>query len=239
MKRGVKMAVMALREDGKRRMTEPMGNYPRYDHDGTRMDYDYPRMNYPVYSAHPEYEWETTNNGDTEARFRDRRGREHYDSGRYAPKSEYPYTPLVPPVYRGDDMNRIGFEHPMDANYPRMDEMSHRTSGMTMGHAKGTDMVLTEEMAEEWMHGLHNEDGTKGPHWTKEQTTQVMKQKGIKTDPLDFYVVMNALYADYCSVLKKHNVNNIDFYTDLSAAWLNDKDAQEGKTARYFQYIAK
>lgn len=146
-------------------------------------------------------------------------------------------------------MNRIGFaaeprremdhDYRMDANYPRMDEMGHRTSDTTMGHAKGGEMMLTEEMADEWMHGLHNEDGTKGAHWTKEQTKQVMNQKGIKVEPLDFWVIMNALYSDYCSVLKKHGVNNIDFYVDLACAWLNDKDAQEGKAARYFQYVAK
>lgn len=272
MTRGAKMLLMA-REGGDNRRTEREGyNYPRNEYGGTRMNYGYPDMNYPrmdytPYSEHPEREWEYTSNGDTEARFRDRRGREHYDNGRYAPKGamepeDYPESrryrrddagrseyPLVPPVYRGDVMNRIGFaaepdmeikrDYRTDIAYPHMDEMGHRTSTTTMGHAKGSEMTLTDEMADEWMHGLHNEDGTKGAHWTKDQVKQVMNQKGIKADPTEVYAVMNALYADYCSVFKKHGVNTIDFYVDMTSAWLNDKDAKEGKTARYFQYITK
>ena len=260
------MLLMA-REGGDKHRTEHDGyNYPREDYDGARMGYG-------GYSAYPYREREypdMTYNGDAEARFRDRRGREHYDNGRYAPKSaaeteeepmarkprrddagrsEYPYPPVVPPVYRRGVMNRIGFtadpnrevdhEYRTDANYPKMNETEHRTSGMTMGRSSGDDTILTEEMADEWMRNLHNEDGTKGPHWTKEQTRQVMNQKGTKVDPLDFYVVMNSIYSDYCNVLKKHNANNIDFYVDMASAWLNDKDAMDGKTARYFRCITK
>lgn len=257
--------LMLAREPG-RRMDNPEMNY-------TRMNY--PRMDYTHHAEHPEQEWETTNAnyGDTEARFRDRRGREHYDNGRYAPKgsmepedapesrkyrrddagrfrSEYPHTPLVPPVYRGDrPMNRIGFNtepnreiesnYPMDANYPRMEEIGYRRSEMSMGGAKGSDMELTEDMAHEWMDSLHNEDGTTGPHWTMEQVKQVMSQRNIKKDPVEFWAIMNALYADYCGVLKKHGVNKMDFYLDMATAWLDDKDAQHGKAARYFHYITK
>lgn len=73
-----------------------------------------------------------------ESRFRDRRGREHYDNGRYAPmdnaaygpygyhdgtdwsrrdggaESHYPMTPFVPPVYREDMDMRYRDIHPMD-----------------------------------------------------------------------------------------------------------------------------
>lgn len=231
MTRGAKMLMMARNPRDTRRMDYPMENYPREDYDGTRTDYT--GMNY----------------GDTEARFRDRRGREHYDNGRYAPKSEYPYFPYVPPIFRGDDMNKIGFaaepeteikhDYRTDIVRPRADEMGHRTSDMKMGHAK-SDMMLTEEMAEEWMHGLHNEDGTKGPHWTKEQTKQVMNQKGIKVDPIHFWVAMNASYSDLCAIAKKHGINTVDFYTDYSVAfWLQDKDAVEDKLSAYFMSVVK
>ncbi len=243
-----------------------------------------------------------------ESRFRDRRGREHYDNGRFAPRNEmeemrggqmrnemrgaqnemragygdmrnemrgemrndymranemrgemrgemrseggqsrYPFGP-VPPIYEGGgEMNRIGFVVPIgrsevggdfrsDASYA---EMGQHGGMPMMGGASGETMMLTEEMAHEWMQGLQNEDGTKGPHWTKEQIKQVMTQKGAKQEPIEFWAIMNTLYADYCSVLKKHGVNTIDFYVDLTNAWLKDKDAQKGKAARYFQYIVK
>lgn len=280
MTRGTKMLLMA-RDGGDNRRTERDGySNPRNEYGGARMDYggtrmEYPRMNHDYTgmnygrSNYPEQEWETTNSnyGDTEARFRDRRGREHYDNGRFAPRnamekegarsrqfrsddagrSEYP--PFVPPVYRGTAMNRIGFaaepnremesNYPMNANYPRMEETGYRTSEMSMGRAKGGEMMLTEEMAHEWMEGLHNEDGTKGPHWTMDQVKQVMSQRGIKGDVMEYWVILNSLYSDYCGVLKKHGANNMDVYTDLAKAWIDDKDAMEGKAARYFQYIVK
>lgn len=260
------MLLMARKGDDNRRTEHEGYNHPREDYEGARMDYG-------GYSAYPyrKREYPDMNYyGDTEARFRDRTGREHYDNGRYAPKgamepedypesrryrrddagrSEYPYTPIVPPVYRRDDMNRIGFaaepnmeikrDYRTDISYPRMDEMGHRTSEMTMGHAKGGEMMLTEDMAHEWMEGLHNEDGTKGPHWTMDQVKQVMSQRGVKGDVLEYWVVLNIMYSDYCGVLKKHGANNMDVYVDMAKAWLEDKDAMDGKAARYFQYIVK
>ena len=196
-------------------------------------DMNYPDMNYPVYG----------NYGDTEARFRDRKGREHYDNGRYAPKMEEPEAeyprPLVPPVYRELPMNRIGFVAPMDATHRNVNEMEHRTGHAEAGGAHSETTELTEDMAHEWMAGLVNEDGTKGAHWTMEQTTQVMKQKGIDCDPLEFWVAMNAVYSDYCGVAKKMNVNNIDFYSHMAKAFLFDKDSQPNRLARYYLYVTK
>lgn len=168
----------------------------------------------------------------------------------------YPMTPYVPPIYQDArrveeyrPMNRIGFanrdevhhEYKTDANYPRMDEMGRRTSPVMMGHAKGgEDMKLTREMADEWMAGLENEDGTKGPHWTLEQVKQVMAQKGVKAEPLEFYAILNSMYADYCKVFRKHGVGDkLDFYVDMARAFIEDKGAGEGKVSRYFTYVVR
>lgn len=170
--------------------------------------------------------------------------------------SHYPMTPLVPPVYENDQweerrpMNRIGFsdreemnqEYRSAADYPRMNEMEHRTSPKMMGYARGSDdMKLTREMADEWMAGLQNEDGTKGPHWTFEQVKQVMAQKGISNiDPICMWVVMNMMYSDYCKVFKKYGVGDkLDFFVDISKSFIEDKDAGEGKVANYFHSIVK
>jgi hypothetical protein len=50
---------------------------------------------------------------------------------------------------------------------------------------------------------------------------------------------MNMLYSDYCAVLKKHGINNIDVYTDLACAWLKDTDAVPNKTAEYYENVVK
>ena len=239
------------------------------------------------------------NEYDMDSRYRDRRGREHYESGRYAPRStymnDYPMTdnydmrtgmddmesrrrrdsrgrfrsewdgmddnygnkarmggyPGRPfPVYEDgrSNMNPIGFNanedirtnYGMTINSHDGDEMEHRTSQkMYGGAASYMAMPMTKEMADEWTRGMKNEDGTKGPHWTMEQIKQVMAQKGIDCNPLEMYPVMNALYSDYCSVLKKWNMNKVDLYVDLACAWINDSDAVPNKASAYFEHIVK
>lgn len=100
-------------------------------------------------------------------------------------------------------------------------------------------MPLTRDAAMLWVSDMENSDGTHGPHWSVEQVEQVMEQRGIKCDPVQFYAVLNAVYSDYCSVAKKFGVNKMDFYSDLAKAWLEDDDAVEDKAGKYFMYIVK
>lgn len=44
---------------------------------------------------------------------------------------------------------------------------------------------------------MENKDGTKGEHWTYEQVVQLVKDKGIKYDPCDFYAALNMIYSDH------------------------------------------
>lgn len=283
-------------------------------------------------------------------KFRDRRGREHYDNGRYAPMNDggdvmwvdsrqrrdsrgrftneygdyrgYPYydpTPYVPPVYerygapeynmnagdrerymrddtmdypsqnygyrdsdrdrrykmeRAEDnysnggnrnrpMNKIGFavegemeripsefdhDYSMNATHENMDEMAYRhgsKEGMMGGRAYSMDdktqiQPLTRETAMEWTQKMKNADGTTGPHWTMNQTQQVMTQHGLDCDPVEFWVALNATYSDFCKALKKYGISTIDAYVDFAKAfWMDDKDAEPNKLARYYEYIVK
>lgn len=159
----------------------------------------------------------------------------------------YPNRPF--PVYeRGGQMNQIGFyagdevqtNYRMNATHQTGDEMEHRSSPkMGGGYSSDMSMPMTREIAEEWTKGMKNEDGTKGPHWKMEQVKQLMAQKGIQCDPWEFFVILNAMYSDYCAVLKKHGVNTIDLYVDLACAWLNDSDAMPDKASRYYEYVVK
>lgn len=236
MKPGTRMLMATIAGDGRSDRMMPR-TYDRREE--TRMGYSEPYGGY--YGAY-----------EPESRFRDRSGREHYDNGRFAPmRNEYipdgishemqprrryetradevgMSYPYVPPVYErraGNviSMNQIGFSA----------EDHQRHGGAHSEHK------LTREMAEEWMKGLHNEDGTTGPYWTKEQTTQVMERLGFKCDPTEFWVAMNSIYSDYAKVAKKHNMNNVDFYADMAKAWLDDTDAVHDKAAAYFMYITK
>jgi len=98
---------------------------------------------------------------------------------------------------------------------------------------------MDEHTAKTWTAEMENEDGTTGPHWTMEQTKQIATQKGVTCDPVEFWVAMNMVFSDYYSVAKKLNVNNTDFYVEMAKAFLDDKDAQPDKLARYYEYVVK
>lgn len=173
-----------------------------------------------------------------ENRFRDRTGREHYDNGRFAPQSRY-----IPKPYYYDDeyMRPIGFHD----DESRMDGVpyigDYRSEDHGMGYARGRSSAkMDKATAEEWMRHLKNADGTTGAHWTLEQTTQVMQQHGMKCDPIEFWVAMNAEYSDRCKVNEKHGMNNITFYADSAKAfWLDDSDAVQNKECAYYDYVVK
>lgn len=175
-----------------------------------------------------------------------------------------PY-PFLPPVYenkyrdnsgwnnRGTHetprMNRIGFDvnsnrelshnYREDATYQPRNETEHRSFNSMMGGAKSNVRKFDKETAEEWTAAMVNDDGTKGPHWTMEQTNQVARQRNIDCDPNEFYTAMNYMYSDFYKVAKKHNVNSVDFYADMAKAFLTDKDAADNKLALYYEYIVE
>lgn len=102
---------------------------------------------------------------------------------------------------------------------------------------------MTRHMAEEWMSGLKNEDGTTGPHWDFEKAETVRNQKGIDASPLEFFVTLNMMYSDYCKVAKKLGVNTVDFYACMAEAFLDDKDAIGGggeeKLSAYYDAVVR
>lgn len=236
---------------------------------------------------------------DMESRFRDRRGREHYDNGRFAPmrsvydthddemrmehdepesrryrryrngrfaprsehdepwdnygESHYPMPAYVPPIYEERDrrMNPIGFavagnmeadrEYRQDAGYHRMNEMERRAGIIPMkGGAMTHGRKFDKPMAEAWMRNIQNEDGRQGPRWSEDQTRQVMKQRSIDCDPIQFWVAMNVMYADYGKIFAKYGMGDrIDFFADMAKAFLDDKDAVEDKLGRYYECVVE
>lgn len=192
-----------------------------------------------------------------EDRFRDRRGREHYDNGRYAPmrRAEYPdryYEERENNRDRGEMMRQIGFSAVGDDGrsynrydtYNRYDRYGTGDSDhgeMSGGYAEGYDMMeLTQRDITEWLDGMENEDGTHGAHWNMEKTEQIRKQRNIECDPVDFNIAMNMMYSDYCKVAQKMSVNNVDFYCYMAKAFLDDKDSNaEDKLAAYYYAIVR
>ena len=157
--------------------------------------------------------------------------RSEMDGGAEMRRTDMHYPMYPPPVYEEyGGMNQIGFA--------AHDGSERNNLHMIRGGA-GHSAHLDKQTAEKWMESLHNEDGTKGPHWTMEQTNQVLNKKGFALDPVEFWAIMNAVYSDYAAVAKKYNVNNVDYYADLAKAWLTDADAVPNKPWVYCHYIAK
>lgn len=65
------------------------------------------------------------------------------------------------------------------------------------------------------------------------------KQRGITCDKNDFWATMNMMYSDYGKVAKMYSVDNTNFYADMAAAFLQDKDAVDGKLVEYWEYIVE
>lgn len=268
----------------------PQNNYPMGG-----MPYFPPRL--PPYGNEPD----EMMRGEVDNRFRDRRGREHYDNGRFAPMRNEMRNEMggneseemrgeMPNEMRGGNRNEMrrgnrnemrgGYEMRMDGNesgyepvenrrgyrnegrnegfraggygepnqigfngeggYLRMVGSEGKNSEMQRGQANGKSVEkMDKRKAEEWTGQMHNADGTRGPHWSMEQTKQVMQQRGIDVDPIEFFVAMNMVYSDYSKVAKMHGVNSADFYADLAKAFLEDQDAQDNKLALYYECIVK
>ena len=93
-------------------------------------------------------------------------------------------------------------------------------------------------LLEEAVSKMVNEDGTKGGHWSVDQTTSVAKSKGVQFksfNEYDFNYVMNMIYSDYYGVIN----DNVDSYFNLSMRFLDDKDSHECKAFKYYLNVVK
>lgn len=163
--------------------------------------------------------------------------------------------PGVPPVYRQGTvetkrlMNPIGFAIPNEldsdrykskADMTHANEFEHKTNNYSMGHANSDmDDPMTRDLAASWTKKMKNADGSTGPHWTMDQANQIMEQMKIQCDEVEFFVVLNMMYSDYCKVAKRYNCSTVEFYASMAKAFLNDEDAQPNKLMKYYECIVE
>lgn len=101
---------------------------------------------------------------------------------------------------------------------------------------------FNEEWARKAVKKMQNEDGSRGPHWSIEETTRLAEQYGVslnnRFNKYDWYVALNMIYSDYYRVMVNcTNSNNAKHFVEFAKAWLQDKDIDEGKMWYYFIYI--
>lgn len=101
---------------------------------------------------------------------------------------------------------------------------------------------FNEEHARKAVNKMENEDGTRGQHWSLEETTALANQYGIRLDEkinkYDWYVALNMVYSDYYRVVvSMTGSNNTKYFVELAKAWMHDKDIDEGKMWFYYIYV--
>ena len=101
---------------------------------------------------------------------------------------------------------------------------------------------FNEEHARKAVSKMENEDGTRGPHWSIEETTTLANQYGIslgnRFNRYDWFVALNMVYSDYYKVIiRMTNSNSTKHFVELAKAWINDKDIDEGKMWYYYIYV--
>ena len=78
-----------------------------------------------------------------------------------------------------------------------------------------------------------NEDGTHGPHWTVQHTTDAARSNGInfkEYNEYDWNYTMNMIYSDYYGSVP----DDVNTYAKMTRKFLQDKDAKEGKALCYY-----
>lgn len=89
---------------------------------------------------------------------------------------------------------------------------------------------LSAVMADDWTSHMQNKDGSTGPHWSREQTDALAEHRNKN----DFFAVLNMMYSDYFSPALSQQQ-----YITLARDFIDDKDAPEDKTLKYYCEIAK
>lgn len=138
----------------------------------------------------------------------------------------------------GRDTMRMDRNYPMERPYSHKEEIGFRSGKKERGHAS-SNTGMDEGTAMEWLEKMQNADGSRGTKWQYERAEQLMKQVGFQGDPMEFFVILNAMYSDYCKAAKKFGVDRPDFYAELAKAWLDDPDAEDDKAMLYYEYIVK
>lgn len=75
----------------------------------------------------------------------------------------------------------------------------------------------------------------KGQYWTFNQAKEFAQNHGITHDWINWYLVLNMVYNDYCDTAKTFGLqNDPEFYFSLARDFIEDPDAKPLKVEKYF-----
>ncbi len=140
------------------------------------------------------------------------------------------------------------------AEFPKHDRMEHYHDEMptkqyheehTYKEKSHSIKPLTLEEIKKWVSCMENQDGTKGGHWTMEQTTTVGEKHGVdfKKVPKEIlFLGLNRKYSDNYNTALKYNAHTTpDFFLSLFMDDVMDEDTVSivEREAVDYHYIAK
>ena len=75
----------------------------------------------------------------------------------------------------------------------------------------------------------------KGQYWSYTQVMDLVRSKGVTGDCVNWYLVMNMVYNDYCATAKHFGLHNdVEFFYHLAKDFIEDPDAKPMKVEKYF-----
>lgn len=216
---GMRMLMLAREKD----------RYPRSDYsdNGDRRMIGFDR--YPDTRTNPNMRYPYTRS-DPNMRYHDR------------PDQIYGGMPHMPPVYPmtaregnsyGDIYAHGSIYAPGAMNKPERDT---RSRDRDYDHDASDHMFepVTEHKARKWVEKM-----TTGEKYKPEITEQMRASFCPDCDKWEFYVAMNAMYADYRKTAQEMGMDKADFYARHARDFIKDDDAAPGKVARYMETIPK
>lgn len=98
---------------------------------------------------------------------------------------------------------------------------------------------FNEKHARKAVSKMENEDGTRGPHWSVEETTALASQYGInlgsRFNRYDWFVALNMVYSDYYKVIIRKKWLSVKYY---QISWEQIMNQLE-RTIKYQSYRKK
>lgn len=75
----------------------------------------------------------------------------------------------------------------------------------------------------------------RGQHWGYNDVEKLCNSKGITTDIVSCYLVMNMVYNDYYPTAQTYGLqNDVEFFWSLAMDFITDPDGSSHKVAKYF-----
>lgn len=131
------------------------------------------------------------------------------------------------PGRAGRENMQMGFQQQKHGNH------QHEEDGEKQG--------LDKQTAMEWVENMEDGNGVKGGMYSWHQAQQYGRNIGITGEErlVEFYAAMNAMYSDFRPAAKKFGVDKPEFYAMLAKCFIEDPDAVEDKTAKYYEHVVR